>query len=218
MKAIFDFLNQLAENNNRAWLDEHRSTYIQIRAEFEKFIIQLWKQLAEIDPTLQDLEPKKCIFRLARDTRFSKDKKPYKINLGAYFAKGGRKSGYAGYYFHLQPGDQSFLAGGLYNPTPQMLLKVRKEIEYNYEELENILADSQYGYYFGPLEGDQSRITPLGFDKNHPAIALIRMKSFTTSCALTDKKVRDKDITEYTIKAFTALKPLVDFLNKALDD
>ena len=112
------FLKKLSKNNNKQWFDTHRNEYLQAKNDFENFVTRIIDGLSAIDTDIKDLEVKDCTFRLNRDIRFSKDKTPYKINLGASFNRGGKKSVFAGYYFHLEPG-KSFAGGGLWMPmTP----------------------------------------------------------------------------------------------------
>lgn len=125
------FLNAIKNNNNRAWMQENKPMYQQAREEFLAFVGAVIQSMAVIDEGLMGLDAKQSIFRINRDLRFSKDKSPYKPNFGMYLAEGGKKSPQAGYYFHLEPANNSFLAGGLYNPEPENLVKVRQEIDYN---------------------------------------------------------------------------------------
>ena len=104
-KEIINFLSSLEKNNNRNWFLENKALYEQTRSEFEIFVNLLIHELRQIDKELSSLTAKECIFRIYRDVRFSKDKSPYKNNIGAYFVRGGKKSGFAGYYIHIEPGN-----------------------------------------------------------------------------------------------------------------
>ena len=117
---VLDFLNQLKTNNNREWFQENKKWYEAAKKEIEIFVTEMITSISAIDPTLQTPAMKDCMFRIFRDVRFSNDKRPFKTNFGSYMARGGRKSGYAGYYFHIQPGG-IFLSGGVYMPPPEHL-------------------------------------------------------------------------------------------------
>src|SRR6266567_3625593 len=125
--STLKFLKELKKNNNKSWFDAHRKEYETAKADFEKFIQSVLDRHSKNDADLKELVAKKCMFRINRDVRFSKDKSPYKTNFGASMNKGGRKSILAGYYFHCEP-SESFVGGGLWMPMPDDLKKVRTEI------------------------------------------------------------------------------------------
>ncbi|HZW70528.1 MAG TPA: DUF2461 domain-containing protein, partial [Hanamia sp.] len=132
--STLSFLKSLKKNNNKPWFDANREKYLETRNNFEQFVALLLQKMILFDEDLKELEYKNCLFRINRDVRFSKDKTPYKINFSASFNKGGKKSIYAGYYLHVQPGDNSFIGGGLWRPEPEQLKKVRQEIDYCFPE------------------------------------------------------------------------------------
>jgi uncharacterized protein (TIGR02453 family) len=110
---IFEFLKDLKTNNNREWFQANKDRYDRAKREFESFINDLIPMIRTIDPLVDMVTAKDCVFRIYRDVRFSHDKAPYKPNMGAYIARGGKKSEMAGYYVHFEPGE-SMLAGGFY--------------------------------------------------------------------------------------------------------
>ncbi len=128
--STISFLKSLKKNNNKIWFDKNREKYDAAKDDFEHFVQSLLQKMIAFDPDMKELEAKKCMFRINRDIRFSKDKTPYKINIAASFNKGGKKSINAGYYFHLQPGGNSFVGGGLWMPNVPELKKLRQEIDY----------------------------------------------------------------------------------------
>ena len=132
------FLRQLAKNNNKPWFDKHRAQYEAARIDFSNFIQLVIDHLQKSDPSIAGQTAKEAMFRINRDIRFSKDKSPYKAHFGASIKRGGKKSLYAGYYFHLEPG-KSFAGGGLWHPEVGQLKNVRQEIDYNWNEFSNIL-------------------------------------------------------------------------------
>jgi uncharacterized protein (TIGR02453 family) len=144
------FLKALKKNNNKAWFDEHRENYNAAKYNFEEFVVLLLQKMIEFDEDMKELIPKNCTFRINRDVRFSKNKTPYKINLSASFNRGGKKSMYGGYYFHLQPGNNNFVGGGLWRPEPADLKKLRQEIDYCFPEFKKIICAPEFKkHYFG---------------------------------------------------------------------
>lgn len=211
------FLKNLQKNNNKDWVDAHRDTYEIAKGNFKKFVQDLILGLSKFDPAVKHLEPKNCIFRINRDVRFSKDKSPYKNNMGASISPGGKKSFSAGYYFHLQPG-ASFLAGGMWQPEPVYLNAIRQEIDYNPNEFEKILKAKPFKEYFDGLsEEDKLKAVPKGYDKTHPQIELLKHKSFIVVHDLKDKEVLSKDFQKHCLTVFKAMHPMCLFLRKACD-
>ena len=154
--STLSFLKSLKKNNNKPWFDENREKYESARANFQEFITGLLQNMAAFDPDMKDLEAKKCMFRINRDIRFSKDKTPYKINISAHFNKGGKKSVHAGYYFHLQPGGNSFVGGGLWMPEAAELKKLRQEIDYCFPEFKKIINSPAFKKQYGELEKERN--------------------------------------------------------------
>lgn len=214
-KLLLEFLKTLNKNNNREWFEKNRKDFENLKLEFIGFTDEIIKDLSKYDPDISDIEAKKTIFRINRDVRFSLDKSPYKNNMGASIKKEGKKSPYAGYYIHIQPG-KSFLGGGLYLPNPELLQKVREEIDYNETQLRSILQDKKFVSFFGPMQGEQLKNPPKGFDKDHSALDLLKFKSFLMIHPLDDKQLIDASIKGHTNKIFKAMIPLNSFLNKAI--
>jgi uncharacterized protein (TIGR02453 family) len=215
---ILDFLKQLQANNNKAWMDAHKPAYQQARTELINIADYLIKGTASFDQAITTLEPKNCIFRINRDIRFSKDKTPYKSNMGLYLSKGGRNSGYAGYYLHLEPQDRSFIAGGLYQPETEALQKIRQEIDYNADTVDRILSEPRFKKLFGSLQGDQLQRPPKGYQADHPHIEWIKLKSFTVIHPVKDSQVTKQGFLEHVLTTFQAIEPLIRFLNTALQE
>ncbi|MDD2611849.1 MAG: DUF2461 domain-containing protein, partial [Bacteroidales bacterium] len=103
MKTILSFLNQISDNNNKSWFDAHKSEYVAANETFNSFIEKLIVGIASFDPSIKGITVKDCTYRFYRDIRFSTNKMPYKTHFGAYICPYGKKSGYAGYYFHIEP-------------------------------------------------------------------------------------------------------------------
>jgi uncharacterized protein (TIGR02453 family) len=213
------FLSQLKKNNNKPWFDAHRAEYEAARIDFSNFIQLLIEALQKSDTTITGITAKDSQFRINRDVRFSKDKRPYKDNFGAFIARGGKKSIFAGYYFHLAPGN-SFVGGGLWQPEPASLKKVRQEIDYNWNEFKSIVTNKNFKKIFGDLyKGEDMSLKrmPKGYAEDHPAISYLKLQSL-----IAEQKIADEDLTKATLhkkalNAFQALQPLLDFINRSLE-
>jgi uncharacterized protein (TIGR02453 family) len=213
------FLKKLSKNNNKQWFDSHRDEFLQAKNDFENFVARIIDGLSGIDTDIKDLEVKDCTFRLNRDIRFSKDKTPYKINLGASFNRGGKKSVYAGYYFHLEPG-KSFAGGGLWMPMAQELKKIRQEIDYCFKEFQDILDKRDFKMHYKVLENSTDvKLTnlPRGYEKDNPAAEFLKLKSYLATKNISDKELTQSSLVSNTLKSFKALMPLIKFINKALE-
>ena len=216
--STLKFLKDLKKNNNKPWFDAHRKQYETARNDFENFIQSVLDKQGKNDPDLKGLAAKKCLFRINRDIRFSKDKSPYKTNFGASMDKGGKKSGFAGYYFHLEPG-KSFLGGGLWMPSADALKKVRQEIDYCFDEFKKIVSSKKFKTIYGELytgEGIKLSKVPQGFEKNNPAAEYLKFKSWLVLTDISDSELTSKNLVPKTVDAFCLMQPLVKFLNRPL--
>jgi len=210
-----EFLRQLVENNNREWFQENRKKYDDAKADLEKLVGYLITEVGKFQD-LGNLQVKECIFRINRDIRFSKNKAPYKSNLSAGIGPGGRGSGKIDYYLHIQPGNQSFLGGGMWETTPEQLARFRQEIDYNAEELKTIIEDKTFRAYFPDIAGETLKTTPKGYPKDHPEIELLKRKQLFFDHRFTDKEVTSKDFGEKIVEGISLLKPYVDYMNYVL--
>lgn len=213
---ILDFLKDLQKNNNKEWMDAHRPQYEAARDAFKEIISILLAELTRFDEDLTGLTPKDCIFRINRDIRFSKDKTPYKINFGAAMSEGGRHSPNAVYYLHLQPHNESFIAGGMYMPSNEYLAKVRQEVDYNPEELKKIMSAPDFKRYFGQIQGEKLSRPPKGYDADHPNVELLKLKSFIVLHKLTDEEVISENFLPETLRLFQVMQPFIRYLNVAI--
>ena len=171
-----------------------------------------------IDSDLKDLEAKGTMFRVNRDIRFSKNKTPYKVNIAASIKKGGKKSIHSGYYFHLQPGDKSFVGGGLWAPGPNQLKMVRQEIDYSFPEFKRILNNPTFKKIYTSLEREEGQVlvnVPRGYEKDNPAAEYLKLKSFFVTKPITDKELTDKNLLKEIIRNFKAVIPLNKFINRS---
>lgn len=217
--STLQFLKQLAKNNHKEWFDANRKKYEAAKADYAASVQNIINTFSKTDAAIASLEAKKCMFRINRDIRFSKDKSPYKINFGASINAGGKISYNAGYYLHIQPGE-SFVGGGVYQPMPDVLKKIRQEIDYNFDEFKKIIGSKKFKsvYTAGLSTGEGMSLSrpPKGYEENNPAIEFIKLKSVIAIAPLTDAQVTDKKFVATVVKAFEALHPLIVFLNKAL--
>ena len=213
------FLSQLKKNNNKPWFDAHRAQYEAARLDFSNFIQLVIDALQKTDTTITGTASRECLFRINRDIRFSKDKSPYKTNFGASIKRGGRKSGFAGYYFHCEPG-HSFIGGGLWMPEAQPLKNVRQEIDYSWEEFRNLLKEKNFKKIYGDLYkgADVSLSTmPKGYEKDNPAAGYLKLKSFIAETRVNDEELTKASLHKKTVAAFGALQPLLNFINRSVD-
>ena len=166
---MFSFLAALRENNNKEWFDAHRKEYALIRQEAVDLTSELIAGISRFDPSVKDLEPSSCIFRINRDVRFSANKDPYKTHIGIYVNKGGKKANTAGYYLHLEP-QASFIAAGIYAPGPAELATIRQEIDYNLPDFLSVLQKPLFVKEFNALQGEKLMRPPKGYDAENEAV------------------------------------------------
>lgn len=208
----FDFLRDLVQNNNREWFQANRARYDAAKAELCGVVERVLTGMSTFEP-LANTAVKDCIFRINRDIRFSKDKAPYKSNLAFAIGPGGRHSGRIDYYVHIQPGNQSFLGAGMWQPTPANLAKFRQEVDYNAGELKQIIEADEFRTYFPEAHGEVMKTTPKGYPADHPEINLLRRKELFFIHRFADKDVMKTGFADEIIKGSRILKPYCDFLN-----
>jgi uncharacterized protein (TIGR02453 family) len=211
------FLEQLAHNNHKPWFDAHRADYEAAKIDFQNFIQLVIEDLQRTDPSIAGLQARECTFRINRDVRFAKDKSPYKANMGASIKRGGKKSPYSGYYFHLEPG-KSFVGGGMWMPEAAQLKNMRQEIDYNWDEFRGIVTTKEFKATYGDLHRSPETelvTTPKGYDKENPAIQYLKFKSFIAEAPLTDAELTTATLHKKTVAAFKTLHPFICFINRA---
>ena len=212
LQVTLDYLEDLRFNNNKTWFDENRTRYDQARAYFEELVADVLQHFAPVED-LGKTTVKECAFRINRDVRFSKDKTPYKSHLAALIGKGGRKTTQRSYYLHIEPGG-SFIAGGVYSPEPEHLKAIRAAIAAdNGKKLNAILKNADFKKYFGVMQGESLKIPPKGYDREHPALDLLKQKQFMAIHKLDDADVLQDDFTTHVISVCKALKPFERFFN-----
>jgi uncharacterized protein (TIGR02453 family) len=215
-KSTFQFLSELKKNNNKKWFDRNRDRYLQAKKNAEEISALMQQILSRSDASFRTLDPKKCLFRIFRDVRFSKDKRPYKTHFGIWMTPGGKDPFSPGYYLHIEPGD-SFFAGGLYMPQGEALFKVRQEIDYNLRDFKALLKQSAFKKHFKGLdESERLKKAPRGFDPESPALEFLKMKSFTASSVISGSQMTGSGLEKQLEAKIKALKPLHCFLREAL--
>jgi len=203
------FLKDLEKNNNREWFQSHK-------AQYENTLENIKATSAEVKEKLgkKDLIEDAKVFRIYRDVRFSKDKAPYKNNMGVHFTRATKKLR-GGYYLHIQPG-QSFAGGGFWAPEPEDLKRIRDEFAFDTKTIQKITSNKTFIKYFGALQGDELKTAPSGYDRNHPAIDLIRKKQYTVMRKFNDKEVTDKNFVKEVVATFEAMRPFFDYMSEVL--
>lgn len=217
-KESLQFLADLKENNNRDWFLAQKKRYDAYKADYHQLIEKLLEAMKPLDESLAMLEVKHCTFRINRDIRFSKDKSPYKTHVGIWLKSGSLNNEAPGYYIQIDP-EKSFVGGGLYCPEPHQLQKIRREINFFYDDLQEIVNNPKFTQTFGSLTRDENstlKNPPRGFEKDHPGIELLKLKSFTAIEYFDTKTATQKDFVSQMSQKLILLKPLNDYLNRAL--
>lgn len=216
--STLKFLKGLKKNNNKPWFEKNRSAYLDAKDDAEHFVELLIDGLGKIDADIAPLQPRDCTYRIYRDVRFSSDKTPYKVHMGAYLNKGGKKTPTAGYYVHIEPG-RSIMGGGLWMPMPPELNKVRQEIDYNFKEWSAITGAKTFKKYYPDGLDQDEKISrpPKGYDADNPAIEVLKLKSFVVTRSLSDETLLSRGFLKETVAGFVAMKAFVSFLNRALE-
>ncbi len=218
LASTVKFLKNLRKNNNRPWFDAHRNDYLAAKEDFEALVKKVIEEYSKMDTSLAGLQVKDCVFRIYKDVRFSKDKTPYKVSMAASFNKGGKKVHLPGYYLHIEPGGNCFCGGGIWLPEAPELKKIRQEIDYNFKEFHSIITEKNFLKLFDKLE-DEGALSrpPQGYDAGNPAIEYLKMKSYIVSRGFTDEELTSSRLLKEIIKTFSTMKPMIAFLQKAMD-
>ena len=217
-KSTINFLTALKKNNNKDWFDKNKEKYLAAKKNVEEFTDELIASISKFDKSIAGLTYKDCVFRIYRDIRFSKDKTPYKTNMGASISAGGKKDMKGGYYIHIDPAS-SFLAGGMWMPPSDQLKKIRQEIDYNGKQLHKILDNKDFKKLFGGFDKSKEyklARPPKGYDKDHPDVELLKFNSYVVWHEYSKKEVLSKNFVNKISKDAKIMKPLVDFLNRAI--
>lgn len=219
MREIIDFLRELQQNNNRVWFNEHKADYLHVQARFNSFVDELIKELALFDTSIVGLQAKDCVYRIYRDTRFSADKTPYKIHMGAFICPGGKKSGFSGYYFHVGTGGSGYpyehlLATGDYCFQPEVLRILREDIAYGDGDFERKVksAAPEFRMDFS----DSLKKNPKGYPAGVPYEMYIRLRSYCLLHTPTDEFLCSDGLAYRVAQLFKRTTPFLEFLNRAV--
>lgn len=217
MKEILDFLKDLELNNNREWFDKNRDRYDASRKKFLAVAELLIHEIRQFDKEIASLQGKDCVFRIFRDVRFSNDKRPFKTNFGCFIARGGRKSGYSGYYLHVQPGE-NFVSGGIYMPPPEFLQAIREEIYYQPQSYLNLIEDPRFKEVYTQNYFEALKTAPKGYPKDWPLIDLLKPRHFAWGHPVSDSELTDPQFLNQALEWYQVIHPMNAFLNRAVDD
>ncbi|MCF2442396.1 DUF2461 domain-containing protein [Dyadobacter sp. CY345] len=211
--SSLDFLKSLKENNNRDWFNARKDEFLEEQKHIEIFADALLDELNKTD-LIETLSGKKSLHRIYRDTRFSKEKIPYKINWSGSFSRA-TKQLRGGYYFHIQPGN-SFVAGGFQAPNPEDLKRIREDFSFDPAPIRKILNSKSFVDTFGSLKGEQIKTTPKGFDKNDEAMDLLRYKQFLLIKNFSDEEVLSSSFLKAASEAFKNMRPFFNYMSEVL--
>lgn len=217
-RQTLDFLKELVENNNREWFQANKERHDAARENVIEFTAEVLNLMHKVDPGVSaDLDPKKCVMRIYRDIRFSKNKTPYKNNFGISIPASGTRAGGAEYYLHIQPGNKSFIAGGYWMPEAAHLKAIRQEIDYNAKDLTSIIDAPEFVKLFGNFRSqDQLKTVPRDYSADNENIELLKLKSFIVTHKLTDKDIISSTAANQIATLCSKIYPLNVFLKNAL--
>jgi len=211
------FITDVAANNNREWFAENKERYEIAKADVLAFVDELIPELAAADPAFSvETQSKKCLLRIYRDVRFSKNKDPYKNNYGIYFAVKGKGISEPGYYLHIQPG-ACFFAAGVWMPQAPDLKKIREEIDYNTSEFLDIIHAKDFKKSFQLSQEDKLKNAPKGYETDHPQIEILKLKSFIATFPIKDEEFFKPEIVNKLKNAFKSVYPFIVFLRNAVE-
>ncbi|HEY4322974.1 MAG TPA: DUF2461 domain-containing protein [Mucilaginibacter sp.] len=216
-RHTFDFLKELVQNNNREWFQANKERYEAARENVIEFTAEWLRLLHKIDINIDEaLDAKKCVMRIYRDIRFSKNKTPYKNNFGVSIPTKGTKAGRAEYYLQISP-ENSFIAGGYWMPETAHLKAIRQEIDYNAHDLKRIIDDAEFIKLFGEFrKQEQLKSVPREYSAENENVELLKLKSFVAFHKLTDDELMKKDSVATIASVCSKIYPLNVFINNAL--
>ena len=204
-----NFLKQLNLNNNRDWFNENKQEFQSIQIDVKKFANEV-KDTLNLSDNIDNLK----LFRIHRDLRFSKDKTPYKINIGMAFHR--KKPEYRGGYYIEISAKESFIAAGFWNPNKEDLLRIRKEIELDGQEFKRIINEKKIKELWGDIQGNEVKTSPKGFVKDHHHIDMIKKKQFIFIKKLEEKEILDSDFQKKIVNYFISIRPFFDYMSEIL--
>lgn len=215
MKEVLHFLRELDAHNERPWFQAHKSDYLSAKARVEALAGELIRGIRTFDETIGPLAPADCTYRIYRDTRFSKDKSPYKTHMGIYINRGGKKSGYSGYYFHIGGGEPSMIAAGDYQTEPAVLKILREDISMGGGDFRKILGGVDPALHLD-LSSALKRV-PAGFPADSPDADFLKLKVFCLVGDIDDRFLLAPSLPERVCDLFRTTRPFLDYINRAID-
>ncbi|MGR3810118.1 DUF2461 domain-containing protein [Jiulongibacter sp. NS-SX5] len=213
MKKVFSFLEDLRENNHREWFEKNRNRYEEALAIMVSFADEVLEQMSEFD-VLENPTGKKCLQRIYRDTRFSKDKTPYKNHWGLFLRRAGENRR-GGFYLHLEPGN-SFIGGGFWGPNAEDLKQIRAQLDADASEYEAVINSEEFIKMFGEVQGQKLKKAPKGFSPDHEKINFLKHKQFLLKVALTDELIFEPNLVEYVTHVFRGMLPYFEVMTAYL--
>ena len=214
---VFDFLKLIEKNNNREWFNDNKNLFTEAQSDFQNFTEELITEMGKFDEHILKIDAKKSLLRIYRDTRFSKDKTPYKTYFGTSLGMG-KMNSKAGFYLHVEPG-KSFLGSGIYLPDSPILKEIRKEISVFKDEFLTSIENQDFKKYYGALDQEHKlKNIPQGFEKENPMGEFLKLKSFIGVHNITNKDLMEKNAVKNISKIFEAAKPLNNFLDTSISN
>ncbi len=220
MKEIISFLRDLSQNNNREWFMANKARYTAVAERFNAIVDELIREIARYDTSVTGLTAKDCTYRIYRDVRFSADKSPYKTHMGAFICRGGKKSGYSGYYFHIGTGGEGYpaahmLAAGDYCCDPKVLQVLREDIVGGGGDFDAIVQDARPTFDLD-REGALKR-NPKGFEQETQYTEYLRLKAFCLVHTPSNDSMYADGLAQRTAALFESSKPFLDYINRAIE-
>lgn len=219
-KDTITFFRELAANNNRDWFMDNKKRYDAIREEFIELTAQVIDEFSPLDPTIGHPDPRKCIYRINRDLRFTPDKRPYKTHIAFFLSSYGiKRSGEAGYYMQIGEEDYGLtgngaLGGGIFMPDRDKLAAIRQEIFYNTDDFLAIIGNKEYRHFFGDTFLTMKKLSraPKGYPNDWPHADLLKYNDYCSAHTIPPEIVTCDSLKDYIMKAFRATIPLNKFI------
>ena len=232
MKQLIAFLRNLVRNNNKEWFAAHKAEYERAKQTVEALAEELIHRIGEFDPYVANLRPADCTYRIYRDTRFTQDKSPYKDHMGIYICRGGKKSGFSGYYFHISANQSDedptiknydvchMMAIGNYYCEQKALKVLREDIEMGKGEFEAILQQVTSAHSYPELKLDRSyalKTMPRDFPKDSPHADLLKLRNYALYASLSEEYLTAPDLAKRLAEVCRSAKPFLDFVNRGIE-
>lgn len=215
MKQVLRFLHSLSLHNDKVWFETHKSDYLTAKATVSELAVKLIDGIRSFDGSIGPLSVSDCTYRIYRDVRFSKDKSPYKTHMGVFITRGGKKSGYSGYYFHIDGSGKHLLAIGDYMTEPRVLKTLREDIEMGGGDFRRILDSLAPGLYLD-TENALKKV-PKGFPADSPDAEFLKLRNFCLLKDLDRDFILSPDLASKLLDIFRTGKPFLDYINRAID-